>query len=206
MHRDVSTPCHEVLKAGQAQLPFVTMLGLVLVALACARVEAPKESDAIGWYAARDAEIQSIEQSLRVAMQDIPAFGLAEPPCESEESRACTAERIEILNAQNDHLQRFQREVLPSIGRRHGLLGIDLTYRLPEETQRNVLGHVGGRPSRSRGTVLAEDGVVVDERQIGWGLYQDPGRDNEIRPGFEVVWEMQFQDARVEVALWMWAD
>jgi hypothetical protein len=196
------------------------ILALLLGAGACRR--APDEEDARQWYAKHLKTIDAIDGTIRQEIARMPRFSgkpfsctpkAADPSLPSDLGQVvseahCSAQKLEWLEAHDKAELRFREETLHAFLDLPGVLGVAVSYQMPDTKLKNSLGRMGLCPGGFlHGTVRAGEGVEIDGRKLGWGLYQTAYQigggkqhgDGEGRPGIEIAWSFRAEPAVFDV-------
>jgi len=120
---------------------------------------------------------------------------------------ACIAERIAHHEAHNAATTKIADELAPTIFREAGVMGGEARLRVGDANF--SLGRHAPFPAGQRkGTVAATDGVQVDGKQLGYGLYSDQWSDDSgsygepgYHRGIEVRWTHEQGDVTLSVGV-----
>jgi hypothetical protein len=189
------------------------MFAIALIAACGPRM--PTAEGAQAAYRARKALIDRVDRSIAEAVDRIPGVDTSRFACATEPSEQCMRERAEQSARQVAASRAFAHDVLPSIARGTEILGIRVEY-----AQNGIpRGHLGVLEADSAGgrigSVQAGRGVVVDGRQLGWGLYQTSWQrgsstvrhgDGKYHPGIEVLWTQEHGNARITIRMVLLVD
>jgi len=194
---------------------------------ACRRM--PGEEDGREWYAKHLETINRIDKAIREEVTKMPRFSgkpfsctpaAADPGLPGALDKVvaeaqCTAQELEWIEAHNGAESTFREKTLPKLLELRGVLGVAVTYQLPDSQMKNSLGRTGLCPGgHFNGTVRAGEGVETDGRKLGWGLYQTAYQrsggkqhgDGRGRPGIEVAWSFEAKPALFDVNVVILAD
>ena len=201
---------------------FPVALVLVQAAGACRR--APDEEDARRWYAKHLKTIDAIDRAIREEVAKMPEFSgkpfsctpkAADPGIPADLGQVvsdahCSAQKLEWLEAHDKAELRFREDTLPEFLDLPGVLGVAVGYQMPDTQLKNSLGRMGLCPGGYLGgTVRAGEGVEIDGRNLGWGLYQTAYQlaggkqygDGKGRPGIEIAWSFRAEPALFDVTV-----
>jgi len=176
-------------------LPATALLGLVFLGLACGP-SVPTEQEARAWLEADGAEIRALDGSAR---RYIAEEGLLLTFQEDDPNRLTKIAGRERARA------GFRETAFPDMARGIDVLGADLRLIDGPEDVGN-LGRSGSpTPVQGSANTRAEDGVEIDGRKLGWGVYGvdvEGGGTRDVR-GYEVYWEAGVQGRMVSFRLFM---
>jgi hypothetical protein len=203
---------------------WILWAALAMLHLAGACRHMPGEEEGRQWYAKHLDTINAIDGTVREEIAKMPRFsgkpfsctpkaadsnlpgGLSQVVSEAD----CSARKLEWLEAHDKAELRFREETLPKLLELPGVLGVAVSYQMPDSRLKNFLGRQGLCPGGFfNGTVRAEEGVQVDGRKLGWGLYQTAYQraggkqhgDGKGRPGIEVAWSFEAKPALFDVTV-----
>jgi hypothetical protein len=182
----------------------------------------PVEEDARQWYSKHLEIIGRIDRTIRQEVAAMPKFSgepfSCTPPAANPNLPAgldkvvdeahCTAQELEWIKAHDKAELLFREETLPGLLDLPGVLGVAVSYQMPDSQMKNSLGRTGLAPGGFfNGTVRAGEGVEIDGRKLGWGLYQTAYQrsggkqhgDGKGRPGIEVAWSFEAEPAFFDV-------
>jgi hypothetical protein len=202
-------------------------LAIFHLAGACRRM--PGEEEGRQWYAKHLETINAIDGTVREEVAKMPRFSGKPFSCTPKAADPnlpgvlgqvvsevdCGARKLEWLEAHGKAESRFQEETLPKLLELPGVLGVAVDYKMPDAKLKNYLGRAGLCPGGFfTGTVRAQEGVLVDGRKLGWGLYQTSYQqgggkkygDGKGRPGIEVAWSFEAKPALFDVTVVILAD
>lgn len=188
------------------------MLGL----LALTGCSEPDESDAREWYGKLRPTVQATAADIRAAVKRRPDLTAPAPkdcsglppetfvPCHEREYRTRTK--------RNAAARDLDRTDLPPLLDRRGVVGVKLRHSVPGRPNQ-FLGDIGLTPGGHSLRVNAEKGISIDDKRVGWGLYQTAYArkgvqqgDGEARPGIEVAWQFREGGITVDAAVWVLVD
>jgi hypothetical protein len=201
---------------------FPAALALIHIAGACRRT--PDEEDARQWYKKHLKTIDTIDRTIREEVAKMPRFSgkpfsctpkAADPSLPADLSQVvseahCGAQKLEWLEAHDKAELGFREETLTKFLDLPGVLGVAVSYQMPDSQLKNSLGRKGLCPGGFlHGTVRAEEGVEIDGRKLGWGLYQTAYQrsggkrlgDGKGRPGIEIAWSFRAEPALFDVTV-----
>lgn len=206
--------------------PHLTALG-ALFALACGP-SLPSQGEAEAWYRSHRRSVDRFAQEAHREIEAIEWFGYREVPCDPADAdptddsnlRAlmaganCAAQRSRRIEATNEAIRRYQAETLPEQTRVAGAMSSRVTYVVAGSDNNHVLGEVRpAPPAHKNSTVRAEAGAAIDDRRIGWGLYQTAwsnGQENhgssQYQRGYEVLFSFRLRDATLSGNLFFLQD
>jgi hypothetical protein len=175
----------------------------------------PTQDQAKGWYDAQKSTIDSFEKAILEEARKMPyvEHGRALPcpqgptPAAGDTPAApldkmvtaaqCTTLRLAHHKRQSKATRRFRAEFVPQAGQEAGLGIIDGEVNIKEDQTFWAGGAIknGYPPAHKNGTIPPGRGTLIDERRIGWGLYQ--GDWEGYRPGITVEWARPLGEHRV---------
>jgi hypothetical protein len=197
-----------------------SVIMLIIGTYACQR--SPDEADARQWYAKHQKTIDTIDRTIRDEVVKMPRFSKTPFSCIAKAANpslpadlgllaseaSCSAQKLEWLEAHNRAELRFREETLMKFLDLPSVLGVSVTYQMPDTKQKNLLGKKG----LCRGGFLSEaqrgtEVVEIDGRKLFWGLYQTAYQfsggkqlgDSKERPGIEMNWSFRAEPALFDV-------
>ena len=152
----------------------------------------PSEADARAWYKEAKTSVDTIEAKLGEGVKSLPQFvGKFECDVTVEDVKdrvkvpgmealvrdtECTSLEIKWHEANSEHRKAFVKEVLLPLLDTPGLVGLRLKMRrlIPARKDEPVQDfHTFGTfHANKAGSTAPEQGIVLDDRNIGWGLGQ----------------------------------
>ena len=193
------------------------LLGLALVA-SCGPA-AFIEADGRAAYNARKPDLEAVVAKVEAGLDSVPHFGVPaeQVPCLPFQAPDGTAPEMVALLADADCvLQRQSIEAsrgeavrafpVAELASDPAVIGVEVAYTWAGNPTRYLLWTAEeARPGYRNDAVRAEQGVDVDGRRLGWGLYQDATQD-AYRPGIEVITHLKRAATDVELIVFLWSD
>jgi hypothetical protein len=198
-----------------------SLISLVLLT-ACS--DMPDAEGARVAYATHRGTIDDVDQTLRRTMAELPLASAvrcedaqavvdANDPERTAEFERCSQRRAAWIDSVPERWTAFRLSVpLDLLDAHPEILGLDVRARSEGEAN-GYEASVGNTGASNTGTA-AESGITLDDRAVGWHLYQTAFSfvpegesayvsygDGDQRPGIDVRWTFRVGDANADVHL-----